>query len=201
MSTTTIPKTTNLKTKKRKADQPAPAFEVQDWKEDGVVGTCDAISQKQLATVLEHLANPQSAYFLRWPHRVSGWHSKLPKEFPSPEGQLVTAEIELRWRRYGHGYDLLLLSAESVKWVADQLPELKRLGTWQTCLRPVLPYRDRIPQYPKRFQYEGINPDQLQQRYFRNAQTGIVQFVALALVKGATVPDASSDQLETNQNG
>ena len=196
MSDTTIPQV-------KKPRPKLPAFKVQAWEKAGFVGTCEAVSQEQLAAVLEQLAAPKSAYFLRWPHRVSGWRSKLPKEFPSPQGQLVTASLELRWQCHNSGYDLLLLSTESVERKADKLPKFKTLANnqWQTCLRPVLSYRERIPQYPKRFQYKGINPDHLQQRYFRNAQTGLVQFVALALISVASAPDSSPNDSETNQNG
>ncbi|MEM1253270.1 MAG: hypothetical protein AAGI69_12620 [Cyanobacteria bacterium P01_H01_bin.21] len=181
----------------------SPAFEVQAWEKDGFVGTCETVSQEQLVSVLKQLAPSQSAYFLRWPHRVSGWRSTLPKEVLSPQGQLVTANLELRWQRHGNRYDLLLLSASSLKTEVKELLKFQSLANnqWQTCLRPVLPYRERIPQYPKRFQYKGINPDQLQQRYFRNAQTGLVQFVALALGDVTPVPESSSNNSENNQNG
>lgn len=78
----------------------------------GFIGIKRNLSLEALRTLIDdrRIAIAPSYYFLRWAHRVSGIQMTLPKEFPSPEGQLFNAELELRWRHQRSGYEVLLLS-------------------------------------------------------------------------------------------
>lgn len=181
-----------------------PAYDIQQWEPAGFVGTRDRLSTEEFRQLITTLASPNIetpsgahsevtvGYFLRWAHRVSGWVNQLPETFPSPQGQMITATLELRWRRQRLGYDVLLLSTQAMDQASGFQPlsglasEKDGFATaWETCLRPVLAHPRRGPQYPKAFTYSGLEASQLSQRYFRNAQTGIVQFVALSLVSTA----------------
>ncbi|GAB4302688.1 MAG: hypothetical protein Fur0025_43640 [Oscillatoriaceae cyanobacterium] len=65
----------------------------------GFVGCQQVLSADELRQVMLQLAtaSPPCYYFLRWPHQVSGIISEL-EEFPSPEGQMFTSKLELRWK-------------------------------------------------------------------------------------------------------
>lgn len=70
------------------------------------------VTTEELGTLIRHPARslPSSYYFLRWFHKVSGIQRALTNDFPSPEGQLFNAELELRWKRDDRNYEVLLLS-------------------------------------------------------------------------------------------
>lgn len=169
--------------------QKQPAYDVQQWDSEGFVGTRDRLSPDEFRLLIDQLAgktastdpSTSAAYFLKWAHEVSGLISQLPDQFPSPQGQLITPQLELRWQQSSLGYDVLLLSATSLDKAYGFQP-ISQSEAWETCLRPVLPHPRRVPQYPKAFKYDGLLAEQLCQRYFRNAYTGVVQFVALSLI-------------------
>lgn len=141
---------------------------------------------EQLQELVKHrtIAIPETYYFLRWFDRVSGIRMELPEDFPSPEGQLFNAELELRWKRQGTGYDILLLSKEEPE------PDLNftSLGeNWEWCDRPAKFHGSDETKFPKGFVYpdgkEKFNPKifPIKQRYFFNSQTAATHFVALTL--------------------
>jgi hypothetical protein len=66
------------------------------------------IEEKKLREVLEKLAAQNYIYFFKWPHKLN--HDVVIPAKLSPEGQLVTTNTELRWKKKGEGYQALLLS-------------------------------------------------------------------------------------------
>ncbi|WP_448564803.1 hypothetical protein [Trichothermofontia sp.] len=125
------------------------------------------------------VAQIPSYYFLRWAHQVSGMIADLPEDFPSPEGQVFNAKMELRWKRQGQGYSVLLLSNSAAP-VDGFTPSP---GDWETRDRLVRCHDSKETQYPKGFYFDqGVNPNYIRQRYFRDRRTATVHFVALTLV-------------------
>ncbi len=125
----------------------------------------------------------ESFFFLRWPHKVSGWVTEQPEQL-SPEGQWLTAIAELRWKCDRNGYQILWLGQQSAK----EIQPLSGLEwtpidrTWETDDdKPVLLHDRRTPQFPHLFNYPTRLSNRLRQRYFRDANTGIVHFVALTI--------------------
>ncbi len=144
------------------------------------VGTCTVNSAEELRSLIAQLQTPESYFFLRWPHRVSGFEAKLPQDFPSPEGQLFNTTLELRWKAQGTGYSVLVLSNQS-----DPVPGFTALdGNWEACDRPAHCHESQETRYPKGFYYStDIKPEAIQQRYFRDRQTATIHFVALTRIK------------------
>jgi hypothetical protein len=152
------------------------------------VGCRTVASVDALKGLIEQYAGDTAAYFLRWSNRVSGVVSQLPKDFDRAEGQMFNQQLELRWKREGKGYSVLLLSqADGV----DGSGFAPLPGNWQVEVHAALMHDQRNPQYPNRFQYQGIESSALQQCYFRNAETGVVHFIALTLRPIAS-PQASA---------
>jgi hypothetical protein len=142
-------------------------------------------SQGDLEQIIRQYAGEQAGYFLRWSNRVSGIVKSLPDGFEQAEGQVFNALMELRWKpRGGQGYDVLLLSqAETI--VDERLTPIP--GEWESQVQKVLMHDRRNPQYPQPFLYE-VESKHIRQCYFRDANTGIVHFVALVLLpSGAEV--------------
>ncbi len=145
------------------------------------VGYRQVNSAKDLETLIAEFAIRQpSYYFLRWVHRVSGITATLPQNFPSPEGQLFNAKLELRWKRQGTGYSLLLLSEAQ-----DGTDGFEALaGDWETMTRSAHCHDSKETQYPKGFQFHGVGPQQIQQiqqRYFCDRRTATIHFIALTI--------------------
>ncbi|NEP77855.1 MAG: hypothetical protein F6K17_14085 [Okeania sp. SIO3C4] len=139
------------------------------------VGTKQLNSVDELRELLTKNSNENSYYFLRWSHKVSGIVKNLPSEFPSSEGQMFNEKLELRWKKNNKGYQILLLSN------ADPLPEFSPLGkTWKTKLRDAFFYdkENRETRFPRKFKVECPN---IAQRYFLDAQTATVHFIALTV--------------------
>lgn len=141
------------------------------------VASAEVDCETKLRELLEKYDRGSSYYFLRWTHRVSGIQADL-KDFPSPEGQLFNAELELRWKQVQQGYRVLVLSQE----LLDE-PAFKPLpGNWEHEDHRVLMHDRNNPQYPNGFNYgANVDPSRIRQRYFRNSETLAVQFVALTL--------------------
>jgi hypothetical protein len=142
---------------------------------------------EQLRELVEHpaIAIPKTYYFLRWFAQVSGIRLELPEDFPSPEGQLFNAELELRWKRQGTKYDILLLSKEEPESDLNFTPLGKN---WEWCDRRAIFHGSNETKFPKGFRYQDgndkpLNPNQIpiKQRYFFNSQTATVHFIALTL--------------------
>jgi hypothetical protein len=139
------------------------------------VGTKDNLSASELKTLLEHhKGNQNYYYFLRWSNRVSGIVTSL-EDFPSPEGQMFNADLEIRWKQKGEKYDVLLLSKED----SDYADFDSFAQTWQSEDRSASFYPKTETRFPKGFIYsEKLN---IGQRYFKDKSTGIVHFVALTI--------------------
>ena len=196
------------KQKAKKPNQPASPRPLKSspdspaapqWIGQGFVGYRNGLSKEQLQKLLDRfqpsqplseelqitVSSTKPAYFLKWVHRVSGIVNSLedlPAAFPSPEGQMFTETISLRWQQRGNQYDAIIFSSkplEEVEW--QPIADNDHPVTWETRLLPALPHDDQNPQYPNRFVYQGISKKHICQRYFRDAQTGTVHFVALAL--------------------
>lgn len=127
-------------------------------------------------------------YFLCWPHTTSGIITELPREL-SPEGRMFNAERELRWQRKGKGesavYDILALSRTD-DW-PDKHQSLESLsGNWRCSDRPAALFPKTETRFSGRIRYPGvteIGEDKFKiefgQRYFFDANTSTVHFVAL----------------------
>lgn len=151
------------------------------------VGTRLVKTSDELKSLLQTLPAPSRCYFLRWVHRVSGFSDSLPADFPSPKGEMLTPEFEVRWQQTPQGYDLLLLAHCEPKtehgfqalgndWITFDL---------EACLSPKgKPHDTEETRQDTRFPQPLIYPDHLKvkQRYFQNEHTGTVHFVALTLV-------------------
>jgi hypothetical protein len=93
------------------------------------------LTEEQLRTLLQQPITSPSYYFLRWSHKVSGIVKELPDDFPSPEGQMFNCELELRWKKQGQKFSVLLLSTIGEK------PGFESVGQdWQVREREVAIY-------------------------------------------------------------
>lgn len=135
------------------------------------VGVATVDTAAHLKSLIDDVVKGDRCYFLRWPHKVSGLCETLPKDFPSPEGQVFTRDRELRWKPQGKGYSVLLLSK------TDEVEGFEPVGSdWETCDRPAQTYPPTETRFPQGLADRGIN---IEQRYFRDKQTATVHFVAL----------------------
>ena len=136
------------------------------------VGVKEVDSQEELEALLINLSIDSDRYFLKWAHQVSGFE-KQPSSFPSPEGQMFNRNRELRWKKRGQGYSLLLLSAKSSE---DGFSPIGQ--EWEIQDRAAQVYPSKETRFPK-----GISGGQanIAQRYFIDRRTSTVRFVALTL--------------------
>ncbi|MGF1482361.1 MAG: hypothetical protein ACFB4I_23260 [Cyanophyceae cyanobacterium] len=135
------------------------------------VGTKIVIDSAELRSLINQLQSTNCYFFLRWPHKVSGFCTELPTDFPSPEGQVFNSQQELRWKQHGKGYSVLLLSA------SEEFPDFKLVGqSWNVREQGACVYPKTETRFPKRLEYQNIN---IRQRYFFDQQTATVYFVAL----------------------
>lgn len=147
------------------------------------------LTQEQLKELLQSTSNQPNYYFLRWPHKVSGIAEELPEEFPSPEGQMFNSDRELRWKQQKPGlYGVLILSnnGQTAGFTAIN-------GNWKTEQRAAYGYRTDETRFPRSLIYPEsldprfsgdktkINQPKLAQRYFIDANTSTVHFVALTV--------------------
>lgn len=139
------------------------------------------LSEAELRALVTQLATQHSYYFLRWTDKVSGIKRKLPDDFLSPEGQMFNSQLELRWKQRGINYEVLLLSVGQ----PNLASELKALpGEWKVGDRLAYFHDADETRFPKGFSFEeGIDPKKFPvgQRYFQDAETAIVHFVALTV--------------------
>ncbi|MCD8487754.1 MAG: hypothetical protein LRZ84_13735 [Desertifilum sp.] len=137
------------------------------------VGTQNVDSSEALCKLLSRYKTEDSRYFLRWAHDVSGFIQELPSNFPSPEGQMFSRDRELRWKQQGNGYSVLLLSTLGTE------PNFSPVGQhWKTQDRSAYVHSTTETRFPK-----GISALKggIGQRYFMDAQTSTVHFVALTV--------------------
>jgi hypothetical protein len=135
------------------------------------VGTRTVESVEELRSLIQQFQSEKSCFFLRWPHRVSGFCRNLPDDFPSPEGQVFDSQKELRWKQQSKGYSVLLLSA------SEAHEEFEPVGkAWDVQVQDAPIYPKTETRFPK-----GINDQQvnISQRFFADPQTATVHFVAL----------------------
>jgi hypothetical protein len=142
---------------------------------------------KELLQKLEKSATEKSYYFVRSPHAVSGICMKLPPEFPGFEGQMFNADRELRWKKQGSQYELLLLSRIEAD-LQLGFDAIDRDCQWEICDRPACFHAIDETKFPKSFIYQGENGKEIDsknisigQRYFQDPKTATVHFVALTI--------------------
>jgi len=137
------------------------------------VGT-KTCNETELKTLLTELKTEKSYYFLRWYHQVSGFVQSLPDK-PSPIGQLFDPEKELRWQWKNNQFQLLLLSRNDFN--SEFCPVR---GNWTTKqVAGIL--RSNETRFPHRIKGKEIK--NLAQRYFIDAETATIHFVALTLTE------------------
>jgi hypothetical protein len=155
------------------------------------VGQRSVASSAELKQLLAGLPAQSRCYFLRWVHKVSGFGYEMPPEFPSPEGEMLTPEFEVRWKQrkqIGQGYEVLLLHSgePDASWNFQPIgQDWMASDPLDTHLHPKGSLEENAEnrqdtRFPKPFIYP--NHLKLQQRYFQNQHTGTVHFVALTLV-------------------
>jgi hypothetical protein len=111
-------------------------------------------------------------YFQRWRHRVS-WEAPNFEAALSPEGQAFNHDCELRWKQQGERYKALLLSTIALS------TKFEAIGQgWRYRDRPAHFYSPTETRFPQSFSYPDIN---IAQRYFIDARTATVQFVAFTV--------------------
>ncbi|MFE1744277.1 hypothetical protein [Coleofasciculus sp. H7-2] len=133
------------------------------------------LTVEQLRNLLEKPFNQGNYYFLRWTHQVSGIVGQLPNEFPSPEGQMFNCDRELRWKQQGQHFSVLLLSTTGCE------PGFKGIGhKWETQQRDAHIYPATETRFPKGLSSANVD---VAQRYFMDADTATVHFVALTVAK------------------
>lgn len=148
----------------------------------GFVSTREVANKEELGKLLEKLkklAGKSSCYFWRSPHETSGFVSELSKDFnfaSTIEGQMFNADFELRWKRRGEKFSLLLLSRNRLN--IEGFEPLA--GEWKTSDRSTVLYGKEETRFPRRFKYGKTEP-KIGQRYFQDAKTSTVHFVALTI--------------------
>lgn len=137
------------------------------------VGTRTVASAEELRSLIQQFQSEKSCFFLRWPHRVSGFCKTLPDDFSSSEGQVFDSQKELRWKQEGTGYSVLLLSSNGAH------DEFEPVGNaWQVYEQDSHPYPKTETRFPKGLNYKEAEFN-FGQRYFADPQTATVHFVAL----------------------
>lgn len=135
---------------------------------EAFVGTA-MLSATELQDFLETWS--ECHWFQRWPHCVR-WEAP-DWEALSPIGQVFNRDRELRWKQRGDRFDVLLLSRIALP------PEFEAIGQgWRYRDRSAHFYPKTDTRLPRSLSYPDIN---IAQRYFMDAQTAVVQFVALTL--------------------
>lgn len=151
------------------------------------VGSAEG-SQDPLAKVA-----PNCGYFGRWAHKVSGLVRSIDLALPSPEGQMFCPQCEVRWKQNSRqGYEVLLLHCDRSVIKSEIESEFEPIGNGWLVSAPFPAHINDTKD--NRFPFNGTkdtpfphgfhNPEniKLQQRYFRDAATDTVNFVALTLV-------------------
>lgn len=138
------------------------------------------ISNQELQSLINNLSKPQSYYFLRYSHTVSGICINLPTDRGEIEGQMFNAVCELRWKKYKSGYEVLILSKQ--EFTLDAFEKLS--GHWETCDHDAHWHDSDNAKFPKGFIFKDVEPSKknsIKQRYFKDSTTAIVHFVALTV--------------------
>lgn len=143
------------------------------------VGVSAVADTTALAKLVNDHIGSDGYLFLRWPHQV---HCSLVSEPPEAgidcsEGQAFNQSKELRWKQKGAAYELLLLS----EFEAENSPvrdEFVAIGSsWRTKTLDAKIYLETETRFPKKVTVPaGL---EVGQRYFIDAETACVQFIAL----------------------
>ncbi len=143
------------------------------------VGVASVVDIEAVSKLVNDCIGSDGYLFLRWPHRV---HCSSVSEPPDeglscPEGQAFNHDKELRWKQTGSAYELLLLS-ESEAEKSPLISQFSAIGTaWETKVLNAKSYSATETRFPQKISV----PDKLDfgQRYFIDAETACVQFIAL----------------------
>ena len=143
------------------------------------VGVASVSDIEAISKLVSDYIGSDGYLFLRWPHRV---HCSSVSEPPDeglscPEGQAFNCDKELRWKQKGPAYELLLLS-ESEEEKSPAISQFSAIGSiWETKVLNAKSYPATETRFPKKISV----PDKLDlgQRYFIDAETACVQFIAL----------------------
>ncbi|MEL6326257.1 MAG: hypothetical protein AAFQ61_05055 [Cyanobacteria bacterium J06626_23] len=139
----------------------------------GYVSTAEGINLDQLKTLIEkHIIAPHWQ-FLGWPHSVELLDPDQQINPDCDEGQVFNPNSELRWRRRGQTYDVLLLSIYS-----DQTGLTPLAEDWTVQEHNAQFYPRTETRFPKGLGYQEKGLD-IGQRYFIDSTTAYVQFIAL----------------------
>lgn len=146
------------------------------------VGTKDQLTPEQLEALIKNLF-PEPAYFCeRKPDKIEPFKLGFPQDF-APEGQIFNQQRELRWKKTRKGFSVLLLSLDEPQ--THTLNKLK--NNWKTEDRNAHIYRQNETRFPKGVDALSAEIDQnnfpLGQRYFQDAETATIHFIALTLIK------------------
>lgn len=151
---------------------------------NGFVYVQQIASVEELKNLLEKLWIDPSYYFVRSPNSVSGITMQLPTDI-SHQGQMFNHKWELRWKKQPPGYEVLLLSIAEID---SNLGFQAVSNDWKICDRHAYFYDNDETKFPKGFVYIGENNTQISpktipinQRYFKDAKTETVHFVALTI--------------------
>ena len=161
------------------ATSKASQSEANQTEQQGFVSVeCSPLDQPSWDELIKRCITGDVWHCLQWPHKTE-FHSEQPTDFSASGGQVFNQDRELRWKRRGDHYEVLLLSNSPI--TDDALRSLDEAQQW--LIRDLNanfypPTETRFPQgvtYPN-----GLD---VGQRYFMDKQTGIVQFVALRAMK------------------
>ncbi|VXD17616.1 conserved hypothetical protein [Planktothrix serta PCC 8927] len=158
------------------------------------VGTKEHLEVIQLQEMIKSLF-PEPAYFCERkpdkiePFKLEPFKPGFPQDF-APEGQIFNQQRELRWKKTRKGFSVLLLSLDEPQ--THTLNKLKNNWktedlNWKTEDRNAHIYRQSETRFPKGVHALSAEIDQnnfpLGQRYFQDADTATIHFIALTLIK------------------
>ncbi|MEC4985355.1 MAG: hypothetical protein SAJ37_06930 [Oscillatoria sp. PMC 1068.18] len=138
----------------------------------GFVGKRDNLIEAELRQLLLQYASKSSYYCFRWAHKISKFETELPENI-SPEGQMFDAVRELRWQRRQDHFEVLLLSCENEENGFELVGK-----NWECQKLSAFVYPQTETRLPK---VVDVGKVKVKQRYFINADTNTVHFVALTL--------------------
>ncbi len=139
----------------------------------------------QLNNLITQIAkSPKNYYFLRYSHGVSGICQKLPADRGEIEGQVFNSICEMRWKKYKSGYEVLILSKQEFSLQGFE----NLIGNWTIDNRNACFHGTEETRFPKGFIFKDENNQQMKpeeipikQRYFQDADTATIHFIALTV--------------------
>lgn len=139
------------------------------------VGTANNIDQGVLQSLIEHRVSDQAWRFLRWPDRVELLEPTEVIDYSCREGQVFNQDCELRWKRQGEHYSVLLLSVAENPGDEETLTGVG--DGWIAEDRDANFYPPTETRFPRGLTYSDALD--IGQRYFIDSATATVQFIAL----------------------